>query len=387
MKLHMPKLKIVVITLTATLAIAAGIATHTNVIAADEKSSADASKPVLTVTTVKPTNAAIAATFSASGNVVAWQEAIIGAEVQGLRLNDIRVNVGDAVRKGQVLAIFAPETVQAELAQSKALVAEAEAALAEAEGNATRAKTLEASGALSLQQITQYTTAAKTAAARLAAAQAMAKVAQLRLGNTQVVAPDAGTISARAATVGAVVQSGQELFRLVRRNRLEWRGEVIASELPKISVGQKVNVITPAGEAVAGVVRVIAPTVDPATRNVQVYVDLAPSRAAKSGMFARGEFALGQTNGLTVPQQALVVRDGFSFVFSVKPDNRVQQMKVQPGRRVGDRIEIREGLTAEIQVVAQGAGFLKDGDLVRVTQAAAPATKAGASSVASPSKK
>jgi HlyD family secretion protein len=331
--------------------------------ASEDKSTA---KPSLTVTTVSPVLSTIAASFGASGNIAAWQEAIIGAETNGLRINDVRAGVGDIVRKGQVLVTFAPETVEAELAQTRAAVAEAEAALAEAQANADRAKTLESSGALSTQQIQQYTTAAKTAEARLAAARANAKVNQVRLTQTQLLAPDDGTISSRTATIGGVVAPGQELFRMVRKNRLEWRAEVTASELADVRVGQKVRVITPAGESVAGTVRIVAPTVDPQTRNVQVYVDLSPNKAAKAGMFARGEFQLNPSSAITVPQQAIVTRDGFAYAFTVGQDNRIKQLKVETGRRVADRIEIKNGLTDKSMVVASGAGFLKDGDLVRI---------------------
>ena len=284
----------------------------------------------------------------------------------------------------QVLATFAPETVEAELAQSRASVAEAEASLAETQDNADRAKTLEASGAMSKQQINQYTTAAKTAEARLAAARAVARASSVRVSNTQVLAPDNGVISARIATVGTVVNGGQELFRMVRQGRLEWRAEVTSAELAKIQVGQKVSVMTPAGASVAGKVRVIAPTVDPHTRNVQVFVDLAPGTSAKAGMFARGEFELDASPGLSVPQQAVVVRDGFSYVFTVKADNRVTQQKIVPGRRVANRIEIKNGLSADTPIVAQGVGFLNDGDLVKVTTAnAAPSAT---STLTSPAK-
>ncbi len=357
----------VAVAVTGLAAIATGSAT-------EEKSAA--AKPALTVTTTRPAPSAIAATFGATGNIAAWQEAIIGAQVQGLRINDVRANVGDVVRQGQVLATFAAETVEAELAQSRAGVSEAEAALAEAQANADRARTLDATGAMSAQQINQYTTAAKTAEARLNAARAMAKVNQMRLAQTEVRAPDDGTVSARLATVGAVVQSGQELFRMVRKNRLEWRAEVTSSELPKIAIGQKVTVTTPAGDTVAGTVRMIAPTVDPLTRNVQIFVDLAANRFAKAGMFARGEFMLGKTNGLTIPPQALVMRDGFAYVFLLKPDNRVQQVKVQAGRRTADGVEIREGVQSTSVIVAQGAGFLNDGDLVKVVKVGQPATPA-----------
>lgn len=335
----------------------------------------ETAKASLAVTTVKPASSMIAANFGASGSISAWQEAIIGAEVNGLRISEIRVNVGDVVRKGQVLAMFADESVDAELAQSLALVSEAEATLAEAQVNAERAKTLQASGALSVQQINQYTTAAKTAEARLASARANARINQIRFSNTRVVAPDDGTISARIATLGAVIQSGQELFRMVRKNRLEWRAEVTASELANIAVGQKVRVFTPSGETVDGKVRMMAPTADPQTRNVQVFVDLAASKTAKAGLFARGEFELSSSIGMTVPQQAIVSRDGFSYAFTVGTDNRARQVKVVTGRRVGDRIEIKSGVNEQSAIVATGAGFLKDGDLVKLVTSMATSPK------------
>ena len=335
--------------------------------AAEDKKVPAVAKPALTVTVVTPQRTELASTLVATGNIAAWQEALIGAEVNGLKLNDVRANVGDVVKKGQVLATFAAETIDADLAQSRASVAEAEASLAEAQSNADRARTLEASGALSTQQINQYVTAAKTAEARLAAVRAVARASQVRLANTQLLAPDDGTISARTATVGAVVQGGQELFRMVRKNRLEWRAEVTSSELSRIQPGQKVMVVTPAGANVPGRVRVIAPTVDPQTRNVQVYVDLQAGADARAGMFARGEFELGKSPALTVPQPSVVVRDGSSFVFVLKSDNRVQQQKIVVGRRVGEQVEVTSGLQAEATIVAQGAGFLNDGDLVKVT--------------------
>jgi HlyD family secretion protein len=345
--------------------------------AADDKAPATA-KAALTVTTARPQPTDLAIKLSANGNIAAWQETIVGAEVNGQRLTDVRVNVGDIVKRGQVLASFAPETINAELAQQRASVAEAEASLAEAQANAERARTLEASGALSAQQINQYVTAAKTAEARLAAARAVATTAQIKLKNTRVLAPDDGVISARAATVGAIVQAGQEMFKLIRNNRLEWRAELTSTELDKISIGQQVNVTTPAGTSVAGRVRAVAPTVDAQTRQALVYVDLLNEKKdanfpAKAGMYAKGEFALGSSNALTVPSQAVVVRDGFNYVFEIKADNRVGQRKVVVGRRTADRTEITSGLSAETSIVAGGAGFLNDGDLVAINAATSPA--------------
>ncbi len=328
-----------------------------------------AAKPALTVTVTQAQRTDIASAISANGNIAAWQEAIVGAEGNGLRLAEVRVNVGDVVRRGQVLASFVADLPNADLAQSKASVAEAEATLAEAVANAQRARELQASGALSAQQINQYITAERTAVARLDALRAAARVQQLRLAQTQVLAPDSGVISARSATVGAVVQPGMELFRLIRQGRLEWRAEVAAPELAQIKPGMAVQVTAAGAGTVAGKVRMVAPTVDATTRNGLVYVDLPQAGTAKAGMFARGEFALGNSSALTLPQSAVLLRDGFSYVFKVGAGNKVAQAKVAVGRRVGERIEITGGLEPGVKVVTSGAGFLADGDVVRVVEA------------------
>ncbi len=185
-----------------------------------------------------------------------------------------------------------------------------------------------------------------------------------------MLAPDDGVISARSATVGAVLPAGAELFRLIRQGRLEWRAEVAAADLARIKPGMAVSVTPAGGAPLTGKVRMVAPTVDPQTRNGIVYVDLAPAREARAGMFARGEFDIGSGQGLTLPQSAVLLRDGFSYVLRVGPDSKVSEAKVAVGRRVGDRIEITGGLDADARVVASGGGFLSDGDTVRVVEAA-----------------
>ena len=326
-------------------------------------------KPALTVSTTQPTVSALPLTLAANGSVVAWQEAIVGAEATGLRLLEVRANVGDVVRRGQLLARFSPAAPQAEVAQAQANVLEAEATAAEAAANADRARSLQSTGALSASQINQYVTLEKTAQAKVAALRSALNSQQLRLGFAQVLAPDDGVISARTATVGAVVGNGAELFRLIRQGRLEWRAEVTSNELGRITVGMPARITLPGGQTTLGTVRMVAPTVDVQTRTGLVYVDVPKTgTAAKAGMFAKGEFEFGRSNALTVPQQAVVVRDGFSYVFQLGADQRVAQRKVQVGRRVGERIEVM-GVSPETVLVASGAGFLNDGDLVKVAPA------------------
>ncbi len=350
--------------------------------AADDKKAA-AARPALTVTTERPATARLPLRLNANGNVAAWQEAVIGSESNGLRLREVRVNVGDVVRKGQVLAVFDADVVNADLAQARAALQEAEANAAAAQSDAQRARALQSSGAMSAQEVTRYITAERTAGARVAAARATLSQQQLRLKYTQVVAPDSGIVSSRNATVGAVTAAGTELFRMIRQGRLEWRAEVTAAELPRMKPGLKAQVKAASGVTVAGKVRTVAPTVDPQSRIALVYVDLPPSLAPdaplKAGMFAGGQFELGASNALTVPNQAIAVRDGFAYVFRLNADNRVSQVKVSTGRRLGDRVEVTAGLPLDALVVVGGAGFLNDGDLVRpVAPAPAPAAPVAA---------
>ena len=367
------KLKTLVAVILVGIAVAAGAFFYVSARkpAATPANAQAAPKPALTVTVAIPQSVRLPITLAANGNIAAWQEAVIGAESSGLRLTDVRVNVGDVVKAGQVLATFSTDSVQADVAQARASLLEAQANAADAAGNAERARSLQSSGALSTQQINQYQTTEKTAKARAEAAQAVLSAQQLRGRQTQVLAPDSGVISARTATVGSVVGSGAELFRMIRQGRLEWRAEVTSSELGRIAIGTPVSVVPASGGTLRGRVRMVAPSVDPQTRAALVYVDLPASgktSTAKAGMFARGEFELGATEALTVPQRALVVRDGFNYLFQLGDSNRVSQLKVQTGRLAGERVEVVSGLPADARIVVNGAGFLNDGDLVRLSQ-------------------
>lgn len=370
--LSMPKVQrkwLAAITIAIILSVA-GVYVATKYAKEDSGASANvptpAVTPVLTVELTTPQLADWPQVITANGNITAWQEAIIGAEISGYQLTEVLANVGDAVKKGQLLARVSSDVVTTELEQSKATVAEAEAMLAEARLNADRARKIELTGALSAQQINQYLTAEKTVLARLDAAKAKLQADALRLDKTRIVAPNNGVISARAATVGSLTQPGQELFRLIRDNRLEWRAEVTAVELGRIKPDMKVSLMLPNGASIQGEVRMIGPTVDIQTRTAIIYVNLPDNNAARAGMYARGEFELGQGTALTLPQSAVLMRDGLSYVYRVDASNRVAQHKVMLGRRLGDRVEITGGLDKNIRVVTNGVGFLADGDVVRV---------------------
>jgi RND family efflux transporter MFP subunit len=323
-------------------------------------------RAALTVRTITPVSKPWPETITATGGLFPWHEAVIAAETGALRILRLNADVGDQVKKGSVLAELDQDSVRADVAQQEALVAQAKAALTEAHANGARARSLKGGSSLSEQQVDKYLAAEQTASANLAAAQARLDVQRIRLAQTRILAPDDGVISARSAALGMVVQPGTELFRLIRGNRIEWRAEVTAEALSRIRPGQNAQVQLPGGQTVSGRVRIVAPTFDPASRRTLVYVDLPPGSPARAGMFARGQIQVGERPALSVPESAVILRDGYSYVFQVGPDQSVAQRQVVTGRRMGDRVEIARGLEPDAAVVQTGGAFLNDGDRVRV---------------------
>ncbi len=325
-----------------------------------DQSAAPQSHPALTVAAVTPRLETWADNLAASGVIAPWEEASIGTQIGSYQLVDVRANVGDQVRRGQLLARLNPALLQAEEAQ---LVARHE----QAKANDQRAKGLQAVGGISEQEALQFSTEAKTAAALLEAK-------RLELRYTAIVAPDDGAISARSATLGSVVPAGQELFRMIRQNRLEWRGELIASQLKAVVPKQRLSLKLPDGSSVGATVRKVAPALDPQSRLAIVYADIEPGSRAKAGMYVAGEIAVGQSPALAVPADAVIVRDGRNHVVEIIGSGKRQKVSlraVTPGRRNGDMVEIVQGLTGGERLVLRGGAFLNDGDIVRVASSPA----------------
>jgi RND family efflux transporter MFP subunit len=328
--------------------------------------------PALTVTTAMPRQLSWPVTVTAWGGIAAWQEASIDAQIGGYSLIDLRVNVGDKVKRGQLLARINPDQLRAEVAQLKAALVQAEATAAQADANRQRMLSLRDSGGISEQDILQYVTQSDTAKAQVDAARATLEAKQIQLSDTDVLAPDDGTISGRSASLGAVVSVGQELFRMIRQDRLEWRGELTAAQIAQARPDQVVKLVLPDGSAATARVRQIAPSFDTTSRLGTVYADLAPSVSARSGMYASGQLLVYDTAALVIPAASVVIRDGNSYVFVVHGRGATPTVSLRPvtvGRRQADQVEIANGLGAIDQVVVQGAGFLNDGNVVRVAGA------------------
>jgi RND family efflux transporter MFP subunit len=314
--------------------------------------------PALTVTTTRPRHAVWPVVLEASGSIAAWQEASIGARVGGYQLVDVLVNVGDQVTKGQVLARFDPSLLQADAARLEAGVEQARA-------NENRMLNLQKTGTVSDRDVLQFVTQARTADALL-------ESNRLQLRYTNIVASDDGVISSRTATLGAVIAVGQEMFRLIRQNRLEWRGELTAEQLVRVEAGQRIELALPGGGAAAATVRQTAPALDPRTRLGIVYADIAPGSPARAGMYAGGRVVVGDSDATVVPAECVTIRDGRNYVLKLMDDGPTPHVTLQQvvvGRRKEGELQIVNGVGSDDRLVVNGAGFLNDGDLVRIADA------------------
>ncbi len=330
---------------------------------------------VLTVEVVVPRAETWSQTVQASGPLEPWQEVIVSPETGGLRIEELLVDVGEIVKRGQLLARLADDSVRADLRKHEATVAQAQANFEQAISNRRRAEVVESSGVLSDQQIEDYRIAEATARASLASAQADLDAARLKLTQTRVVAADDGVVSSRSAVLGNVVNAGAELFRLVRQGRIEWRPELDVQQLTGVKAGQIARVTLPGGAIVTGKVRMVGPTSSANTGRAIVYVSLPKESPARSGVFASGTIELESTPALTLPQPAVVLRDGRSYVYVLEAGERVASRVVTTGRRQGNRIEVVSGIEPNARVVASGGAFLSEGARVTVVSAATAQTQ------------
>ena len=305
-------------------------------------------------------------TVEATGPITAWQEVIVSPETGGLRIADLLVDVGASVKRGQVLARLADDSVRMELRKQEATLAQARVALEQAASNLKRAKVVGDSGALSEQQLEEYRINEATARASLSSAQADVGSTRLKLAQTRILAPDDGFVSSKSAVLGNVVNAGSELFRLVRKSRIEWRPELDARQLGLVRIGQSADVVLPGGTQVQGEVRQVGPTLSEKTGRAIVYVSLPTDSAARSGMFASGTITLGTKSAATLPQSAIVPRDGRSYVFAVDARGKVSSQAVDTGRTQGDRVEILTPIEEKTRIVASGGAFLSENAQVTV---------------------
>lgn len=348
----------------------------------------------ISISVVPATRREVTEKLSVTGTLVAREEIMVGPEIDGYRIVEILVDEGDRVEKGQILARLSRDMLdtllaqnaangakaQANIAQQKASLEQAKAQLIEAEAAVERARTLIKTGATSQEVLDQRERAVKVATAQVTAAQETVSAAeadaaqikavrdelQVRLARTDIKAPEAGIVSARAARLGAIVLSAntEPLFRIVKDGAIDLDAEVPESMVPRIATGMKVAVL-PAGftSPVDAQIRLVGAKVDPATRLARVAVAMPDDDRLRPGAYGRGTIEVARREGVALPQSAVQFGPDGNFVLVVEGDV-VRQRAVKTGLHGEGFIEIIEGVKEGESVVARAGGFLRDGDRV-----------------------
>ena len=348
--------------------------------------------PAVSVAKVAPSD--FTETVAVSGSLVPRDEILVAPEVEGFRVLELKVDEGDRVSKGDVLATLVQESLDAQMAQSDASIARANAAISkarsqiveaaarlkEAQSSLARAEPLKKSGYLADATYDQREAAAKTDEAQLRAAEDGLKFAEAEKGqveaqrrelvwrrdNTRVTAPADGVVSRRTARVGGMASmvAGEPMFRIIARGEVELDAEVIETDLAKVTAGKTARITVAGVGEVSGKVRLVSPEVDKLTRLGRVRIFLGDNPNLRIGGFARGTIDTANDRGLAVPSSAVVFDTDGTFV-QVVSDGRVNRRAIETGLVAGGLIEVKKGLAGGDIVVAKAGTFLRDGDTVR----------------------
>lgn len=308
----------------------------------------------------------VARQVTASGDIVAWNEVVVGAETGGLTAIQVLVDEGAWVRQGQPLVRMNDDLLRAQVRQQEAGLAAARATLAQADAALARARELRERGYLAQAGLDGAVASQATAAAQMAAAEAALSEIRTRLGQTVVRAPVSGLVASRRVVQGQIVAPGTELFRIVRDGRLELNAEIAETQLAQVRAGMPATILSDQLGAVRGAVRIVTAQVDVQKRVGVARIALSSPGGFRPGMFARGVIDVGAQPAVTAPSEAVVYRDDKPGVFLLGPQSVVRFRSIMIGSRTRDVVEVAQGLAAGETIVVKGAGFLADGDRVRV---------------------
>jgi HlyD family secretion protein len=361
---------------------------------ADTAATTTAAKPSAPAISVLVANKkAIAEKLTVTGSFAAGELVLVSPEVEGLAVTEILAEEGDTVKKGQVLARLSAASVDIQILQNKASLARNDAAMLQAQNQIEQAQITESrakadlnrtaklrtSGVSSVEQFDQRQAAYDLASSQLNSAKLGLEVSKadrlvieaqladldLRKGRTEIRAPIDGYISKRTVQVGGIASASKDaMFDIVANGILKLLAEVPESDLPKVKLGQKANIVVNGlPQAIEGVVKLISPEVNETTRIGIAHIRVADGVRVPLGSFGRAEIALAASEGVTLPLTAVTFGEDGPTVQIVK-DGKVLVRKVITGLVSSTEIEITDGVAAGESVVARAGSFVREGDAV-----------------------
>ncbi len=294
-------------------------------------------------------------TYSTEAVVEAVRQSTISAQVMG-RIVELRVDVGDFVKAGQVIARIDQREAAQVVASSEAQVAQARANLQNARLNLERARRLLENNFVSQSAVDRADAEYKAADAQLKAAEAGAGQAAVSRGYTTVVAPLSGVVSARNVEVGEMATPGKPLLSTFDPNDMRVIAEVPQSVVPEIrALGRATVEIASVGKWIKVKSMVIIPAADPHTHSTRVRLYLAgDERDIYPGVYARAHFAIGHARKLVIPAQSVIRRSEVSAVYVVSDKGATSFRQIRLGELAGDGlIEVLAGVSAGEKVALE----------------------------------
>ena len=325
----------------------------------------------LAVEVVKVTRGEASSTYQVTGDVRAAVESSLSFRVAG-KVIERKVDVGDVVAAGALLARLDPRQQAADVAVADAGARSAAATLAHAETELGRDRTLFEHGAIPRAALDTSTREYDAAKAALAAAEAARAMARDALSFTELRATNAGVITSRTVETGLVVQAGQPVYGLADSGARDAVFQVDEATAARVRAGTKLSLaLVDAPDVKAdGEVREIAPIVDATSSSVRIKVRIenAP-KGMDLGAPIVGRIALLATSTFTVPASAIATDEkGHPSVFVVDTKTRAVVVKpVTVATYESNAIVIRDGLADGDIVVARGSSLLRPGQVVSFT--------------------
>jgi HlyD family secretion protein len=325
--------------------------------------------PLITVTTpgVKPVTSSI----SFTGAIAARYDMPIGNDGDTGRIVAVYVQPGDHVQRGQLLAKISDTVMIPQVDRLRASLEQAQAQSDLSAAEYRRAKGVEAAGALSAEDIEKRRATSVTDAANVKVVAAQLAEAEARLGRTHIVAPVAGTVLTRRAEVGQIANPGGDpLFRIASGGEVEMRGQLAEQDLAQVKVGDAATVqITGLPTQFQGHVWLLGAIIDPQSRLGEIRIALPSDPALRPGAFARGTVNVAKAMRPVVPQTAVLTDTNGSYVYIVNAQNHVERRAVKVADSSDGGVVIASGLTGTERVVTTAAGFLREGEEVKLANA------------------
>jgi RND family efflux transporter MFP subunit len=304
-----------------------------------------------------------------SGSLEPKLAANVRAEITG-PVERTYVDEGQQVREGVLLAKISDTSIRDTYLSARSAVRTAESALQNAKRNAERASRLAKAGALPERDLETAVQNQTTAEGALADAQARLASAQKQLGNTEVRAPIDGIVSERQVAAGDLVQIGGAMFTIVDLRTLRLEATVPVEEIGRLRVGTPVEFgVSGFDRRFTGKIERINPAVDPATRQVRIYVSIPNAeQSLVAGLFAEGRVSTDSRHAVAVPLSAVDRRGTAPMIHRIKR-GKVDLVPVKLGVRdeAAELIEIQSGVAKGDTVLLGSAQAVTEGSTVRIT--------------------